>query len=101
MYYFDCVYTVLVAARADMERWQEEVEILAQEFRRAIQGFTKMEAIWTALAKDHSNNPGKQAYALKTANMYSQMCKDGEKFTDVGGTWPSGGFSLAQHIRSE
>ena len=32
-----------------------------------------MEAIWTTLAEDHSNDPGKQAYALKTANMYWQM----------------------------
>ncbi|KAJ7458121.1 hypothetical protein FB451DRAFT_964523, partial [Mycena latifolia] len=37
-------------AHADMERWQEEVEILGQEFHRAIQGFNKMEATWTALA---------------------------------------------------
>ncbi|KAJ7094336.1 hypothetical protein C8R44DRAFT_749527 [Mycena epipterygia] len=89
-------------ACADMERWQEEVEILSQEFRRAIQGFTKMEAVWTTLAQDHSNDPGKQAYALKTANMYRQMCKDAEKkFADVGGTWPSAGVSLAQHIRCE
>jgi hypothetical protein len=85
-----------------MERWQEEVEILAQELRRAIQGFTKMEAIWTSLAEDHSNEPGKQAYALKTANMYLKMCEDAEKkFADAGGTWPSAGVSLAQHIRFE
>ncbi|KAJ6489120.1 hypothetical protein C8R45DRAFT_929812 [Mycena sanguinolenta] len=57
-------------AHADMERWQEEVEILAQEFRRAIQGFDKMEAVWTALANEHKNDPGKQAYALKTANIF-------------------------------
>ncbi|KAK7021435.1 hypothetical protein R3P38DRAFT_2435965, partial [Favolaschia claudopus] len=38
-------------ARADMERWQEEVEILAQEFRRSIKGFTKMRDVWTSLAQ--------------------------------------------------
>jgi hypothetical protein len=39
---------------------------------------------------------------MKTANMYWQMRKDAEKkFADVGGTWPSVGVSLAQHIRSE
>jgi hypothetical protein len=70
-----------------MECWQQEAEILAQEFRRAIQGFTKMEAVWTTLAEDHSNDPGKQAYALNIANMYWQMREDVEKeFADVGGT---------------
>jgi hypothetical protein len=63
-------------AHADMERWQEEVEILGQEFRRAIQGFNKMEATWTALAHDHENEPGKKVYALKVAGMYRQMGKD-------------------------
>ena len=58
-----------------------------------------MEAVWTTLAEDYSNDPGKQAYALKTANMYWQMREDAEKkFADVGGTWPSAGVSLAQHI---
>ncbi|KAJ7745796.1 hypothetical protein DFH07DRAFT_776566 [Mycena maculata] len=81
---------------------KEEVEILAQEFRQAIQGFTKMETIWTALAQQHNINPGKQAYALKTASLYSQMHTEGEKkFVDVGGTWPSAGVSLTQHIKSE
>jgi hypothetical protein len=55
---------------ADVEGWQEEVEILAQEFHRAIQGFNKMETVWTALAHDHREDPGKKAYALKKVNMY-------------------------------
>jgi hypothetical protein len=39
---------------------------------------------------------------LNIANMYWQMREDVEKeFADVGGTWPSAGVSLAQHIRSE
>ncbi|KAJ7493919.1 hypothetical protein FB451DRAFT_1020845, partial [Mycena latifolia] len=88
-------------AHADMERWQEEVEILGQ-FRRAIQGFNKMEATWTALAHDHENEPGKKVYALKVAGMYRQMGKDArEQFKKVGGTWPKAGVSLAQHIKSE
>ena len=85
-----------------MERWQEEVEILAQEFHCAIQGFDKMKTVWIALADDHKNDPGRQAYALKTANMYQEMEKHApEKFREVGGTWPPNGVSLAQHIRSE
>ncbi|KAJ6505280.1 hypothetical protein C8R45DRAFT_923574 [Mycena sanguinolenta] len=82
-------------ARADMEQWQE-VEILGQEFHRAIQGFNKMETIWTALAHDHENAPGKKAYALKVAGMYQQMGKDAqEQFEKVGGTWPKAGPMLA------
>ncbi|KAJ7690456.1 hypothetical protein B0H14DRAFT_2652387 [Mycena olivaceomarginata] len=81
---------------ADMEGWQEEeVEILAQEFHRAIQGFNKMET----LAQE---DPGKRAYALKKANMYQEMGKDAqEKFAKVGATWPRAGVGLAQHIKSE
>ncbi|KAJ7771229.1 hypothetical protein B0H14DRAFT_2402237, partial [Mycena olivaceomarginata] len=64
---------------ADMEGWQEEeVEILAQEFHCAIQGFNKMETIWTALAHDHQEDPGKMAYALTpgaTTDAYeNHMC---------------------------
>ncbi|KAJ7690290.1 hypothetical protein B0H14DRAFT_2652467, partial [Mycena olivaceomarginata] len=89
-------------AHADMEGWQEEVEILAQEFHRAIQGFNKMETVWTALAHDHREDPGKKTYALKKANMYQEMGKDTqEKFAKVGGTWPRAGIGLAQHIKSE
>ncbi|KAJ7830578.1 hypothetical protein B0H14DRAFT_2593244 [Mycena olivaceomarginata] len=85
-----------------MEQWLEEVEILAQELRRAIQGFNKMETVWTALAHDHQGDPGKKAYALKKANMYQEMGKDAqEKFAKVGGTWLRAGVSLAQHIKSE
>jgi hypothetical protein len=85
-----------------MERRQEEVEILAQEFRRSIQGFNKMAEVWIHLAQKHSNDPGMQAYALKTATMYQRMGDEGKKaFESAGGTWPGPGVSFAQHIRSE
>ncbi|KAJ6448568.1 hypothetical protein C8R45DRAFT_947872 [Mycena sanguinolenta] len=32
-------------AQADMEQWQEELEIVGQEFRRAVQGFSKMHSV--------------------------------------------------------
>ncbi|KAJ6459862.1 hypothetical protein C8R45DRAFT_941924 [Mycena sanguinolenta] len=84
-------------ARADMERWQEKVEILGQEFCRAIQGFNKMETVWTALAHNHENEPGKKAYALQVAGMYQQMGKDAqEQFEKVGGTWLKAGASTTQ-----
>ncbi|KAJ6481348.1 hypothetical protein DFH09DRAFT_950853, partial [Mycena vulgaris] len=89
-------------ARADVERWQEELEIVGQEFCRALQGFKKMHSVWTALADDHENNPGRKAYASKVASMYEQMEKNMcQQFEKVGGTWPKVGVSLAQHIKSE
>ncbi|KAJ7745238.1 hypothetical protein DFH07DRAFT_776851 [Mycena maculata] len=48
-------------------------------------------------------NPGKQAYALRTASTYSQMRKEGEKsflMLEVLGR-VQGLVSLAQHIKSE
>jgi hypothetical protein len=84
-----------------MESWQEEVEILAQEFRRAICGFGKMEVVWTAMAADHTGMAGKKAYGLKTAAMYRRMAADALKaFIKAGGTWPAARVSLAEHIWS-
>ncbi|KAJ7838809.1 hypothetical protein B0H14DRAFT_2361481, partial [Mycena olivaceomarginata] len=101
-YYYKAAQVQWHHTHADMEGWQEaEVEILAQEFHHAIQGFNKMETVWTALAHDQED-PGKKAYALKKANMYQEMGKDAqEKFAKVGGTWPRAGVGLAQHIKSE
>ncbi|KAJ7898187.1 hypothetical protein B0H14DRAFT_2557228 [Mycena olivaceomarginata] len=71
-------------AHVNMEQWLEEVEILAHEFRCAIQGFNKMETVWTALAHDHQEDPGKKAYTLKKGNMYQEMGKDAqEKFAKI------------------
>ncbi|KAJ6452205.1 hypothetical protein C8R45DRAFT_945755 [Mycena sanguinolenta] len=74
----------------------------SEEFRCAIQGFNKMENIWTSLAKDHKNEPGKSAYASKVANMYQQIESNAQQqYTKVGGNWLKEGVSLAQHIKSE
>ncbi|KAJ7804937.1 hypothetical protein B0H14DRAFT_2611881 [Mycena olivaceomarginata] len=59
--------------------YSKEVEILAQEFYHAIQGFNKMETVWTALAHDHQEDQGKKAYALKKGNMYQEMGKDAQE----------------------
>ncbi|KAJ7323591.1 hypothetical protein DFH08DRAFT_817629 [Mycena albidolilacea] len=56
-------------AHADMEQWQEEIEILGQEFCHAAQGCDRMETVWAAFVNDHKNDPGKQAYAMRAANM--------------------------------
>ena len=85
-----------------MEQWQEELELVGQEFHRAVQGFNKMHSVWTALADDHENDPGRKAYASKVASMYEQMEKNmRQQFEKVGSTWPKVGVSLAQHIKSE
>lgn len=85
-----------------MEQWQEELKIAGQEFHCAVQGFNKMHSVWTTLADDHKNNPGRKAYASKMASMYEQMEKNmRQQFEKVGGTWPKVGVSLAQHIKSE
>ena len=85
-----------------MERWQEELELVGQEFCHAVQGFNKMHSVWTALADDHENEPGRKAYASKVASMYEQMEKNmRQQFEKVGSTWPKVGVSLAQHIKSE
>ncbi|THU78280.1 hypothetical protein K435DRAFT_583506, partial [Dendrothele bispora CBS 962.96] len=52
--------------RAELERWQEEVEILGEEFRRSIHGFEKMAAVWAEVAETSENlSPGHVAYARK------------------------------------
>lgn len=88
-----------------MERWQEEVEILTQEFRRAIRGFQKMDEVWMSLAADSdgsSESKGKTAYAKKKAAMYRRMAQDcRETFAKLGGTWVPEGVSLGDHIRAE
>ncbi|KDR78511.1 hypothetical protein GALMADRAFT_209005 [Galerina marginata CBS 339.88] len=101
-------------ARADMERWQEEVEILAQEFRRTIRGFDKMAHVWSSLAispapvecshnlVDHGVEHGKMAYGKKKAAMFRRMANDARvAFESIGGTWPAYGVSLKDHILSE
>ena len=66
-------------AQADMEHWQEEVEILEEEFRWAIHGFEKMEQVWSSLAMSKGSESadfdprvtkGKMAYRKKKAAMY-------------------------------
>ena len=84
-----------------MEQWQEELKIVGQEFRCAVQGFNKMHSVWTELAHDHGNDLGRKAYASKVASMYEQMEKNmWQQFEKVGGTWPKVGVSLVRHIKS-
>jgi hypothetical protein len=101
-----------------MERWQEEVEILEEEFRRATRGFEKMEQVWSSLAMSQlegsldslavANPPdprvakGKMAYGMKKAAMYGRMAKEARSvFDSIGGTYPPEGVSLGDHIQSQ
>lgn len=97
-------------AQADMERWQEEVEILEEEFRRAIRGFEKMEQVWSSLAMSEGSKSdfdprvakGKMAYGKKKAAMYGEMAKEARMvFHSIGATYPPEGVSLGDHIRSQ
>ena len=85
-------------AQADMWRWQEELEILEEKFRRTVRSFDRMEFVWNELACIHTKR-GYIAYAHKKSAMYRDMAKDcRERFKTAGGTWPGAGTSLTEHI---
>jgi hypothetical protein len=96
-----------------MEHWQEEVEILQEEFRRAIRGFEKMEQVWSSLALTSTESSesadfdprvvkGKMAYGKKKAAMYGRMAEEARVvFHSIGATYPPDGVSLGDHIRSQ
>ncbi|KAF8963731.1 hypothetical protein BDZ97DRAFT_1661232 [Flammula alnicola] len=105
-------------ARADMERWIEEVELLEEEFRRFIRGCQKLQEIWTSLSLSVNDrytylprsisgtsatpkpSPGHCAYALQKADMYSKMASTAQnKFKTVGGEWPLQGETLSEYVR--
>ena len=58
-------------ARADRDRWQEDVEILEEELKRIQRGFTAYSDLWTQVASQESE--GKAAYAYRKAAMYRVM----------------------------
>ncbi|KDR82482.1 hypothetical protein GALMADRAFT_134092 [Galerina marginata CBS 339.88] len=74
-------------ARADMERWVEEVDFLEEELRRLDRGCERMAVVWTSLTSvapkyiefrpeylpSSPLHPGYRAYALQKAAMYREM----------------------------
>lgn len=85
-----------------MQHFQEEVEILGQEFRNATRGFGRMDQVWTSLAADAEGNPGAVAYACQKAKMFRRMADECRStFQKAGGKWPAEGTSLADHIWAE
>ncbi|KAF8059497.1 hypothetical protein FPV67DRAFT_1518038 [Lyophyllum atratum] len=59
-------------AEAEMERWQEQLEIKQAELKRTIATFDTMSSVWNQLATS-SERPGHAAYARKKAEMYMRM----------------------------
>jgi hypothetical protein len=73
-------------AEADMQRWQEQVEVKLAEFLRHGRSCAKMTAIWTELSKSQPENlPGHVAYAKQRAAMYARMQKECEDSFDNAG----------------
>ncbi|TDL13796.1 hypothetical protein BD410DRAFT_846611 [Rickenella mellea] len=72
--------------KADRDRWQEEVDILEEEFRRTIRSFQKMSATWDKLADQNSEKGGYVAYARRQAAMFKKMEVDcSNRFTKAAG----------------
>lgn len=86
-------------ARADMHRWQEDVELIEAEFRRTIRSFENLASIWDKLAgKD--KREGYRAYGYRQSSMYTRMAKESRaKYEAAGGTWPAPGESTMEHLR--
>lgn len=67
--------------RAALERRQEELEILDEEFRRTHLSFTKMNTIWKRIGErqfllrkvDHRLASGYKAFACRQAAMYAKL----------------------------
>ncbi|KAJ3831975.1 hypothetical protein F5878DRAFT_647165, partial [Lentinula raphanica] len=66
-------------AEADMERWQEQLEIKHSEFLRLIASFTKHRDAWDLLMNHHSTTPGHQAYAREHRDMFDSLRIDAEE----------------------
>ena len=86
-------------SRALLERWDEDVETIEEEFRRTIRSFLKMSETWLALG-EHLIPNGHRAYALEKSAAYSRMAEEGRKlFEMAGGRWPAEGETLFDYIR--
>jgi hypothetical protein len=71
-----------------MERWEEEIEILEEEFRRTVRSFEHMAEAWGVLAMTPNAAVGYSAYAFEHSQMYRDMAEDcRRKFGAAGGTW--------------
>ncbi|PBK58531.1 hypothetical protein ARMSODRAFT_842227, partial [Armillaria solidipes] len=90
-------------ARADMDRWIEEVEILEEEFRRFIRACDKMSQVWKDLSEDrpqhYSPVSGHRVYAMEKSTMYWTMAQRARKaFAECDGGWPERDEDLSSYV---
>ncbi|KAJ3568656.1 hypothetical protein NP233_g5573 [Leucocoprinus birnbaumii] len=65
--------------KAAIERLEEEVELIEEEFRRTTLSFKKMGEVWTKLAGHPDDKPsGYRCYAFRMAEMYQQLAESCE-----------------------
>ena len=62
--------------KADMERWEEEVDILEEELRRTRRTFLFMSVLWKQQAALLKDEPGLLSIAMKKSHIYSKMADD-------------------------
>lgn len=61
-------------AKAEKERWHEEVDILHEEFARTYWAFLFFSRAWQLAGNKHNPaKPGYVAFALERSSMYAQM----------------------------
>ena len=85
-------------ARALVERWDEDVETIEEEFRRTIWSFLVMSQTWLGLGQ-HFELSGHRAYALEKSATYSRMAQESrDLFEMAGGRWPAEGETLVDYI---
>ncbi|KAJ3495980.1 hypothetical protein NLJ89_g10547 [Agrocybe chaxingu] len=71
-------------AEAEVQRWQEELEIKQADFMRCIRTFATLSSIWARLSST-SSSAGAAAYARKRSAMYKEMEHDARRhFTAIG-----------------
>lgn len=64
--------------RASMERWEEEVCIVEEEFRRYVRGCSALKMAWMHMAEE-ADRPGNRAFAIRTAALYDGMAQSAKK----------------------
>ncbi|KIJ48736.1 hypothetical protein M422DRAFT_247598 [Sphaerobolus stellatus SS14] len=70
-------------ARAQKDRWIEEVEIIQEEMRRLIRYFNFYQEAWARMATTHENRPHIASYCTVTSITYQQLKEDClERFPD-------------------
>jgi hypothetical protein len=60
-----------------MQRWEEEEQLLREEFKRCFRTFKFLSSAWTKTIREALvAKPGYNAYACERADMYNAMAED-------------------------